>query len=136
MIFFADENISVNAAHILNIFEDKHEVRALEDHFNKGITDIEWMRAVAKWGDPTVALCGDGRILQNKVERSVLKECNLMFVHLAPGWTNLKWSIFCWKIIKAWPDIVKNVEQAIKPMVFQVKVASLKIQSYGPVQDL
>lgn len=135
MIFFADENIPIDAVRILSIFERKHEVRALEDYFEKGTKDIEWMRGIAAWDSPVV-LCGDGRIIRNKVERQVLKECNLMFVHLSSGWPNLDWPIYCWKIIKVWPEIVTNVEQASKPMIFEVKPASLKIQSYGPTRNL
>lgn len=136
MIFFADENIPIDAVRILTIFEQTHTVRALEDYFAKGTKDVNWMRGIAAWNEPVTVLCGDGRILKNKVERSVLKECNLMFVHLASGWTNLGWSIYCWKIIKVWPEIVKNVMQASKPMVFEIKPTTLKIQSYGPLQNL
>lgn len=138
MIFFTDENISKKAAQMLAIFEPKHEVRACKDYFDEGTPDTEWMPAIASWngGQPTVAVCGDGRILKNRVEKRVLKECKLMFVYLAPGWTNLQWPVFAWKIIKVWPDIVRNVKQARYPMVFEVAASSLKIQSGGRISNL
>lgn len=136
MIFFADENIPKNAAHMLNLFEQHHQVRAYLDFFDGGVPDTEWMREIASWDDTTVAICADGRILKNKVEKHVLRECGLMFVYLASGWTHLKWQVYGWKIIKAWPDIVTNVEQARYPMVFEVAVGQLKIQSLGRISDL
>jgi len=138
VIFFTDENISKKAAQMLDIFEPKHEVRACLDYFDEGTPDIEWIHAIASWneGESTVAVCGDGRILRNKAEKRVLKECKLMFVYLAPGWTNLQWPVFAWKIVKVWPDIVRNVEQARYPMVFEVASSSLKIQSRGRISNL
>lgn len=138
MIFFTDENISKNAAYMLDNFEQKHEVRACLDYFDRGTPDTEWMRVVASWdeSDTTVVVCGDGRILKNKVEKQVLKECGLMFVLLAPGWLHLEWSVFGWKIVKAWPHIVKNIEQARYPMVFEVPVSGLKIQTRGRISNL
>ena len=136
MIFFTDENIPKNIAYMLSYFEQNYEVRAYLDYFPKGEPDIGWMRAITKWNEKLVAVCADGRILRNKVERRVLRECGFTFVYLASGWTNIPWPTYGWKIIKAWPDIVKNVEEARYPMVFEVKVASLKIQSYGRIQDL
>lgn len=136
MIFFTDECISKNAAYMLNHFELKYEVRAYSDYFTQGTPDSEWMQKVASWDDVTVAICGDGRILKNKVERQVLKECDLMFVLLASGWTTLQWTVFGWKIVKAWPDIVRNVEQARYPTVFEVTVGNLKVRSRGRTSDL
>jgi len=64
-----------------------------------------------------------------------LKECNLMFVCLAPGWPRLPWDDYAWKIVKVWPDIVKNVAQARYPMVFEVTVG-LKILIIGQISKL
>ena len=122
---------------MLKYFEHKHEVCALTDLCDKGTKDVDWMRKIiAKWGSSVVALCGDGRIIKNKVERKVLKECNLMFVHLAPGWTNLDWPMWGWKIIKVWPNIVEQVEQAPCPMLFEVKVGSLKVLAISRISAL
>jgi len=138
VIFFTDENISKKAAYMLDIFEQKHQVRACLDYFDQGTPDTVWMRDIASWdeNEPVVAVCGDGRILKNEVQKRVLKECKLMFVYLARGWTNLRWEVFAWKIIKAWPDIVKNVQQARHPMVFEVSAGGLKVQASGRISDL
>jgi len=138
VIFFTDENISKRAAYMLDSFERQHQVRAYLDYFDRGVPDTDWIPVVASWNenDTTVAICGDGRILKNKVEKQVLKEYNLMFVYLAPGWTNIEWSVFGWKIVKVWPNIVKNVEQASYAMVFEVAVGNLKIQTRGRISNL
>ncbi len=96
------------------------------------------MEEIASWNDneTTVVVCGDGRILKNKVEKQVLKESNLMFVYLARGWTTLEWPVFAWKIVKVWPDIVRNVEQAHYSMLFEVAVGGLKVQSISRISDL
>ena len=121
---------------MLDNFELEHQVRALLDYFDQGTPDIGWMKEIASWDDVTVAVCGDGRILRNKVEKQVLRECGLMFVYLGSGWTNLPWPTFAWKIVKAWPDIKKNVEQARYPMVFEVAVGGLKIRASGRISNL
>jgi len=120
MIFLIDENISWRLARMLDQFDQEHEVRALRDYFEAGTPDIEWMKVFAsRKGDP-VAVAGDGRILKNKVERQALKECALMFVCLAPGWMKLPWEVFAWKMVKAWPDIVRNANDARQPTLFEV----------------
>jgi hypothetical protein len=133
--FFTDENISEYLARMLESFDRKNEIRAHADYFKKGTPDAEWMREVAGWGSDIVAVCGDGRILKNAAERKVLKECNLMFVHLASGWTCLPWEEIAWKFIKAWPSIVKEVCQANHPMLFEVSVNG-KISSKGRISSL
>lgn len=123
---------------MLALFEEKHQIRAYLDYFSPGTPDTEWMPKVASWdeNDSTIVISGDGRILRNEVEKQVLKECKLMYVYLSPGWTHVKWSDYAWKIIKAWPGIIKNVEQARFPMLFQVGVANLQIQTFGLISKL
>ncbi|OHB78978.1 MAG: hypothetical protein A2Z25_19575 [Planctomycetes bacterium RBG_16_55_9] len=138
MILFTDENISKNAAFMLRYVEPQHQVRAYLEYFDPGTPDTIWMREVASWNkdETTVIVCGDGRILKNRVEKQVLKECELMFVLLAGGWTNLEWREFAWKIVKVWPDVIRNVEQARYPMVFEVTAGTLKIRSMGRISSL
>jgi len=138
VILFTDENISKNAAYMLGYVEPQHQVRAFVDYFKSGTPDTVWMREVALWNEDetTVIVCGDGRILKNRVEKQVLKECGLMFVLLASGWTNLEWRDFAWKIVKVWPDVIKNVEQARYPMVFEVMAGTLKIHPRGRISAL
>ncbi len=138
MRFFTDECVPTNAAHMLSYFEQEREVRALLDYFDKGTPDIDWMQVLAKWNEneTTIVVSGDGRILKNKVQKHMLKECGLMFVHLASGWTHTVWPDYGWKIIKVWPDVVRNVVDARYPMAFEVMVGSLKVRPIGRISNL
>ena len=135
MIYFFDENISEYAARMLSLFDRKNTMRPSIDHFPKGTPDLEWIPAVASWDSTVTAICGDPRILRNKAERKILRDCGLMFVYLAPGWTNLAWNELAWKIVKVWPYIAKAVEQSAYPMVFEVTVG-MKVQAVRKTRDL
>jgi len=138
MIFFTDECFPINAARMLSHFEQDHEVRAHLDYFESGTQDTDWIQVLASWNanQTTVVVSGDGRILKNRVEKHVLKECGLTFVHLVSGWTHLRWQDYGWKIVKVWPDIVRNAADARYPMLFEVMVGSLKVRPIGRIADL
>lgn len=127
MIFFTDECFMYKANALLEAFDRNNEIRALLDHFERGTPDTVWISKIAQWAPKPVVVCGDGRILRNKVERKVLRDAELTFVCLASGWTNLSWDVFAWKIIKVWPAIVQSAGAVIRPTVFEVSPATLKV---------
>lgn len=127
MIFFTDECFMYKANRLVEAFDRENEIRPLLDHFERGTPDVVWIPTIAKWTPKPVVICGDGRILKNKVERQVLKEAGLTFICLSSGWTNLEWPVFAWKIIKVWPRIVV-CGTAIKPTVFEVSPTTLKVE--------
>ena len=94
MIFLTDENISFRAARMLEHFDSDNRIRALEDHFPNGTKDPVWLAELGTWSPKPVVICGDGCILKNQAEAAALRDAALMFVYLAPGWTNLHWSVF------------------------------------------
>ena len=135
MIFFFDENISPYAAYMLSHFDREHQMRASIDSFERGTPDTTWMPIVASWDGDPVVVSGDGRILRNRAERQVLKECGRMFVYLAAGWTKLPWEEFAWRIVRVWPDVTNSVKEARYPMVFEVS-GGLKVQPIGRIDKL
>ena len=135
MIFFFDANISQYAAHMLGHFDRKNEMRASIDYFKEGTADTEWIPVVASWSNNPVAVCGDGRILRNRVQKQLLKDHELRFVFLASGWTKQTWEVIAWKIVKVWPNIVRSIKQARHPMVWEVTI-NLKIQPIGRISGL
>ena len=135
MNFFADENINPQMAALLEAFDPRYPVRHLTHQFERGTPDVVWIKDLASREQAWAVIAGDGRILRNKVERLALRQANLTFVHLAPGWMNLKWEEQAWKIIKAWPTIRDEVARASRPTVFQVKVQS-KIERVGFTAEL
>ncbi len=113
---------------MLEIFDQANEIRAHADFFEQGTPDTEWIASIGKWSEKPVIIAGDGRILRNPAEQQILKSCNVMFVFLASGWTNLGWDDWAWKLIKVWPDIVRNTSKVLHPTVFKVGVSNLKVQ--------
>ena len=85
MIFFTDECFMYKANKLVEAFDRENEIRPLLDHFERGTPDITWIPAISVWNPKPVVICGDGRILKNKVERQVLKEAGLNFICLASG---------------------------------------------------
>lgn len=136
MTFLADENFIYRATRLLEVFDPSNEIRHLTDRFDKGTSDVDWIEAASAWDPRPVILGGDGRILRNKAERTALRAANLSFVYLTSGWTNLAWPVFAWKIVKAWPDIVTNVERSARPNVFEVSPGTLKVQRIGDTATL
>lgn len=135
MILFTDENFSEHLAKMLSYFDRENEIRAHIDYFQKGTKDVEWIPKVASWGKDTIIIGGDGRILKNKAEKAVLKECDITFILLSSGWVNLGWHEMAWKMVKVWPDIIKNVSQARFPTLFEVSPAP-KVRTIGRISSL
>jgi hypothetical protein len=134
--FLADENFIEHAVRLLEAFDQENEVRHLTDHFKKGTADAEWIGAIGAWDPKPVVIGGDGRILRNKAELAALRTADLSFVFLASGWTKLDWNTFAWKIVKAWPGIVENVQRAREPTVFEVRPGNLKVRRIGETRRL
>jgi len=133
--FVSDENFTRRMAELLSVFDRINTITPLVDHFEPGTPDIEWITALASWNRKPAILGGDGRILRNESERVALKEADLTFVYLQSGWTNIPWDVQAWKILKAWPTVIKEVERARKPVLIEVTV-NLKIDNRGPISSL
>ena len=91
---------------------------------------------MGEWDPKPIVIGGDGRILKNKAERAALRQADLSFIYLTSGWTNLEWPVFAWKIIKVWPDVVRNVETARMPTVYEVGPGNLKVKRIGDTARL
>ena len=127
MIFFTDECFMYPANALLEAFDRVNEIRALMDYFDRGTPDTVWLGSIAGWNPKPMVICGDGRILRNKVGRQALKDAAMTFFCLSSGWMHLDWSTFGWKIVKAWPGIVAEANRVIRPTVFEVSAQTLKI---------
>ena len=136
MIFVADENFTVLGVRLLEAFDQQNEIRHLTDSFPKGTPDTTWIPSVAEWDLKPTVIGGDGRILRNKAERAALRQADLSFVYLTSGWTNLAWPVLAWKIVKVWPDVVRNVKTARRPTVYEVGPGSLKVKRIGDTARL
>lgn len=136
LTFVTDENFSTNATKLLEVFDRRNHIRALEAFYKKGTDDIVWIPGIKQHLPDAIIVGLDGGILKNRVEKQALKEANLSFVYLAGGWVHLPWPEFCWKIIKAWPEIVNSVQGTRQPTIFKVSVSSLKVERETLTVDL
>ncbi len=122
MIFFSDENFIRQANALLRAFDPRNEYVALLDRLPRGTSDVDWLREVGAWDPKPVIVCGDGRVLTNRVERAALRATGCVFVHLAPGWTNTAWHPYAVALLKCWPDVLEMVERTKKPAIIDVTV--------------
>ncbi|HEX4124504.1 MAG TPA: hypothetical protein VHY37_07235 [Tepidisphaeraceae bacterium] len=127
MIFFTDESFMYHANALVEAFDRKNEIRPMQDHFPRGTPDIEWISAVSNWTPKPTVICGDGRVLKNKVERQVLKEAGLTFICLRAAGPTCLGRNSPGKIIYAWPAICVCAT-AIRPTVFEVSVKTMKVE--------
>lgn len=129
MTFFFDRNMSIHLARAMNSLWREHRIIPHDERFEDTTTDIEWITELAKEDPPWVVLSIDGNILKNKAEFKALQEAKLTFFCFSNAWAKMKIHEFSWRLIKAWPDVVKTAEQNLgKPQIFEINgVSSVKI---------
>lgn len=120
MNFFLDENLPRRFGPLLSAFDREHTFECHHTNFGAGIPDVDWMSVLGKRDEKPAIVCGDGRILRNPAELAALKDAGLTFVCLLPAWVHMTWHHQAWKMIKYWPEVVKNVVNAKRPSVFDV----------------
>jgi hypothetical protein len=130
MKFFFDRCVPRRIALMVNGFEPEHTIRHHDDYegLTPTTTDVEWMQTISQ-DDPTwIVLSGDGRILKNKVERSVLEGAGLTFFCLNKAWMSIKIYEYAWKFMKVWPEILESAQHS-KHKLFEVGAGkALKVQ--------
>ena len=115
-----DENLPERAARMLDAFDAKHEVRHMLEFLPKGSTDVDLLAHLARMKPVPCFLSQDSRIMKRPTERQALKAANLTMIFLATGWTSLPWDEKAWRLLKAWPKIMNDVDNARNPTVFEV----------------
>jgi len=127
--FFLDNNLSPAFARALHALSDRdgHEVRHLSEKFDRDITDVEWIRALAGEGD-WVVVSGDTRIPKNPAERQAWLEAQLTTFFLGKGWTNLSLWDQAWKLVQWWPRIIDQARNVQPPAAFLVPVKGSRFE--------
>jgi len=113
---------------MLDAYDSRNTVRWGPDIFGRGAPDTEWIPQAASLKPKPVIVSGDGRILKRPAERQKLKAGKLTFVHLASGWTNTEWSVYAWKIVKVWPEILSATRLAREPTILEVAINANKVR--------
>jgi len=92
MRFFFDRNSCVRTARMLAVYEGRggHAVRHHDDdpRFSATSPDVEIIQTLYNEDPEWVFVGGDGKILRNKVELSVLAECELTYLIFSHNWSN------------------------------------------------
>jgi hypothetical protein len=110
----------------------KFSIKHIPEVFERGVQDTDWLQRAGAMNPKPVILSADHRILRNKVEKDVLKEAGLTFLLLACGWSDSSWPDQAWKIIKAWPKVLKTLAIVTKPAVYEITLKS-KIRRLPPL---
>jgi len=113
--FFFDNNLPPQLARALNelITPEGHSVSHLRDRYRPNMSDVDWLTALAREKDgPWIIVSGDMRISRNKAERKAWLDSSHIIFFLSKGWTNIEPYTQLSKLIKIFPEIVSQAEQA------------------------
>jgi hypothetical protein len=119
--FLLDENLPPRFARALDALAhvDVGSVRTVRDHVARGISDAEWIAAVAKAGSHAV-ISGDRRMTTRKHELEALRKAKLTAFILAKGWAEQTFWSKAWLLVRWWPKIVELASKHPAGTVFVV----------------
>ena len=84
-------------------------MRFPQEEFGDEVRPEEWLACIAKYTKehrPFILTIDDG-IRGNALSTKKMKETGCCFVHLARAWLDQPFDAFSWRIIKAWPEILR-----------------------------
>lgn len=109
MKFFLDNCLPLRWApalsHLAGVSE--YPVTHLRDKFPADAKDIDWIATLAGEGGWTI-ISGDIRITKLRHEREAWLRSGLTAFFLAKGWMNLPLWDQTWRIVRWWPDVIKQ----------------------------
>ena len=137
MRFFFDRNAPVRTARILAIYEGQngHEVRHHDDNsrFDRNSKDTYILDSLYEEDPEWIFVGGDGKILKNKVELSVLADHNLTYLLFNKQWCGKGIEDTCWMLIKGWPKITAEMQRLKVHSIVELKFGHLgAIEVKGP----
>jgi hypothetical protein len=87
-------------------------------------TDVQIFQALYNDDPKWIFVGGDGAILRNKAELSVLAELDMSYLVFSHQWCNRRIEDTCWMLIKGWPKIVLELERLKMPSIIELKYGS------------
>ena len=122
MRFFFDNNLPPRLARALNALADpEHSVVHLKDRFAGNTPDLVWLPQLGTETD-WVIVSGDLRIRKNPHELSAWKAAKHTTFFLKNAWMALKFWDQAQKMVKCFPELVRQAERAPRGSQFQLGV--------------
>jgi hypothetical protein len=137
--FFFDRNIGVRLARMLDAYDKEHVVRHHDDdgRFEPRTRDVEMLRTLAQDVPRPVLVTADLNILQRyPAERKALVASGLTVVFLRKSFHSLPFHTQAVKLLRIWPEIVRETSRVRQPTAFEITSASRKVQRIGLTTDL
>jgi predicted nuclease of predicted toxin-antitoxin system len=128
--FFFDNNLSPRIARAINIVVEPlgHEVLALRDKFEVDASDEHWINALSQEGKWNV-LTSDWDIARAKAIKTIFRQSKLIGFVLRPAWQDCEPLEQTWRLLKRWPEIVKQCERAASGSTYELGIKGGKIQA-------
>jgi hypothetical protein len=121
--FFFDNQLSPHLARSIHALAsaDGHEVTHLREKFSPATKDPIWIPALSKEGG-WIIISGDLDIIRTRAERPVWKAAGLTGFFLKRGWLSIDPWEQAWRLVKWWPDIVKQARLATPGSTYGVQL--------------
>lgn len=132
MRFFVDNCLAIRHARALNeMLKPEHEFKHLQDKFDAGVKDVEWLTKLGEERD-WVIISGDYRIGKSAHEKEAWRQSRLTAFFLAKGWTNLPPLVQHSKLASIIEEICEKASCAKPGTGFLVSVNCKIEETYRP----
>lgn len=122
MLFFMDNNLPPALAGAINaLCRAEADVMHLQDGFPRNTPDEEWAGRLKQSGRRWAVVTSD-KFQKNHGERELVRDSGMVWFFLLPGWSDQTYWVKSWKLIKAWPDIMRTAQRAKINASFSVQV--------------
>ncbi|HUT01676.1 MAG TPA: hypothetical protein VM031_04430 [Phycisphaerae bacterium] len=136
MKFLFDHNISVRLARMIDAYDSPNEVRHLsqDERFARGVPDAVLLETIRHDTPRPVLVTRDVAMRTTPDERKALASSGLTVVFLR--FRNLDFHTQAVRLLKLWPEIVREAEGAKEPTAFEVTAGARKVQRLRPTAEL
>jgi len=122
MLFFMDNNLPPAPGNAINaLCGAEADVTHLQDGFPLNTPDEEWAGSLMRSGQRWAVVTSD-KFQKNHGERELVRASGMVWFFLLPGWSDQTYWVKSWKLIKAWPDIMRRAQRAKINSGFSVQV--------------
>ena len=138
MNFFFDRCVGERLARMLDTYDAKNSITHQDDdtRFAQIAADVDIVREIASDTPKPVLVTADEAMQTNTPERAALSASGLTIVFLKGGWHQLDFHVQAVKLLRIWPEIVKQVSRCREPTAFQISPLARKVDRLCRTADL